>query len=63
MAYTFVHIITANDDCSIFLWIYLNNFINNTYNAYSYNSTNIWNSTEKHIQRFDIHKLHGQLLG
>jgi len=27
--------------------IYLNNFINNTYNADSYNSTNIWNSTEK----------------
>jgi len=26
--------------------IYLNNFINNTYNAYSYNSTNVWNSTE-----------------
>jgi len=26
--------------------IYLNNFINNTCNAYSYNSTNIWNSTE-----------------
>ena len=26
--------------------IYLNNFINNTRNAYSYNSTNIWNSTE-----------------
>jgi len=47
MAYTFVQIITANDDCNIFLWIYLNNFINNTYNAYSYNSTNIWNSTEK----------------
>jgi len=28
--------------------IYLNNFINNTYNdAFSYGSTNIWNSTEK----------------
>jgi len=27
--------------------IYLNNFINNTDNVYSYNSTNIWNSTEK----------------
>jgi len=27
--------------------IYLNNFINNTNNVYSYNSTNIWNSTEK----------------
>jgi len=27
--------------------IYLNNFINNTYNAYSYNSTNVWNSTEQ----------------
>ena len=26
--------------------IYLNNFINNTKNAYSYDSTNIWNSTE-----------------
>ena len=26
--------------------IYLNDFINNTYNANSYNSTNIWNSTE-----------------
>ena len=27
--------------------IYLNNFINNTYNAYSYDSKNIWNSTSK----------------
>jgi len=27
--------------------IYLNNFINNTYNVRSWNSTNIWNSTEK----------------
>jgi parallel beta-helix repeat protein len=27
--------------------IYLNNFVNNTNNVYSYNSTNIWNSTEK----------------
>ena len=27
--------------------IYLNNFINNTDNVYSYNSTNIWNSTSK----------------
>ena len=27
--------------------IYLNNFINNTNNVYSYNSTNIWNSTEQ----------------
>ena len=27
--------------------IYLNNFINNTDNAYSYRSTNIWNSTSK----------------
>jgi len=27
--------------------IYMNNFINNTYNVYSYSSTNIWNSTEK----------------
>ena len=26
--------------------IYLNNFINNTYNTYSYDSINIWNSTE-----------------
>jgi len=26
--------------------IYLNNFINNTKNAYSYDSKNIWNSTE-----------------
>ncbi|MCW7080468.1 MAG: right-handed parallel beta-helix repeat-containing protein [Candidatus Methanospirare jalkutatii] len=26
--------------------IYMNNFINNTCNVYSYNSTNIWNSTE-----------------
>jgi len=33
-------------DCSNNNIIYLNNFINNTYNAYSYNSTNIWNSTE-----------------
>jgi len=27
--------------------IYLNNFMDNTYNAFSYGSTNIWNSTEK----------------
>jgi len=27
--------------------IYVNNFINNTDNVYSYNSTNIWNSTEQ----------------
>ena len=27
--------------------IYLNNFINNTYNAFSLNPTNIWNSTEQ----------------
>ena len=27
--------------------IYLNNFIDNAYNAYSYASKNIWNSTEK----------------
>jgi len=27
--------------------IYLNNFINNTHNVYSYYSTNIWNSTKK----------------
>jgi len=27
--------------------IYFNNFINNTDNVYSYNSTNIWNSTSK----------------
>ncbi|KAF5430130.1 CASH domain-containing protein [Candidatus Methanophagaceae archaeon] len=27
--------------------IYLNNFMNNTDNVYSYNSTNIWNSIEK----------------
>jgi parallel beta-helix repeat protein len=27
--------------------IYLNNFINNSYNVYSYDPTNIWNSTEE----------------
>jgi parallel beta-helix repeat protein len=32
---------------SSFNEIYLNNFINNRYNVYSYDSTNIWNSTEK----------------
>ena len=43
----------SNNNTGIFLYyssnneIYLNNFINNTYNVYSYNSTNIWNSTEK----------------
>ena len=33
-------------DCSN-NFIYLNNFINNTYQVESYHSTNIWNSTEK----------------
>jgi len=43
----------SNNDYGIELWysknniIYLNNFINNTQNVYSYDSTNIWNSTEK----------------
>ena len=49
----------ANNNCSnnwygILFWfdsnintVYLNNFINNTDNVYSYNSTNIWNSTSK----------------
>jgi len=32
--------------------IYLNNFINNTYNTYSYDSTNIWNSTEPIIYTY-----------
>ena len=42
----------SSNDCGISLYesndniIYLNNFINNTYNTYSYDSTNIWNSTE-----------------
>ncbi|MFQ6118852.1 MAG: NosD domain-containing protein, partial [Methanosarcinales archaeon] len=27
--------------------IYLNNFINNTNNTFSYDSINLWNSTEK----------------
>ena len=42
----------SNNDYGIELWysnnniIYLNNFINNTYNAYSYDSKNIWNSIE-----------------
>ncbi|RJS72262.1 hypothetical protein CW714_04800, partial [Methanophagales archaeon] len=46
--------IALNNDCGIFLdqfssnnIIYLNNFINNTNNVYSYKSTNIWNSTSK----------------
>ena len=38
MAYLFI--IHGNIIC-------LNNFINNTYNAFSLNSTNIWNSTEQ----------------
>jgi parallel beta-helix repeat protein len=33
--------------------IYLNNFINNTRNAYSYNSTNIWNTTEQITYTFN----------
>jgi len=43
----------SNNDYGIELWysknniIYMNNFINNTQNVYSYDSTNIWNSTEK----------------
>lgn len=45
----------SNNGKGIYLWkwksnhniIYLNNFINNTENADSYNPTNIWNSTEK----------------
>jgi len=43
----------SNNDLAIFLSysnsnnIYLNNFIKNSYNIDSYNSTNIWNSTEK----------------
>jgi len=42
-----------NDDYGIFLWysnnnvIYLNNFINNSHNFDYYESTNIWNTTEK----------------
>jgi len=50
--------IIANNNCSnngygISLWgssnniIYLNNFINNAESAYSYDSTNIWNSTSQ----------------
>jgi len=41
-----------SNNCGISLYysnnniIYMNNFINNTYNAYSSYSTNIWNSTE-----------------
>jgi nitrous oxidase accessory protein len=45
---------TASDnDYGIFLWnssdnqIFINNFMNNSDNAYSNNSTNIWNSTEQ----------------
>ncbi|MFZ2070951.1 MAG: NosD domain-containing protein [Halobacteriota archaeon] len=44
----------SNNKCyGVSLWdcssnkIYLNNFINNTDNAYSFNSTNIWNSTKE----------------
>ena len=43
----------SSNKYGIHLWIsnnniiYLNNFINNTCNAFSYNSTNIWNSTSK----------------
>jgi hypothetical protein len=33
--------------------IYLNNFIDNTDNGYSYNSTNIWNSTEQITYTFN----------
>jgi len=42
----------SSNNYGIFLYksnnniIYLNNFINNTYNAFSQNSTNIWNSKE-----------------
>ena len=45
--------IASNNNYGIGLWdssnnnIYLNNFINNTDNAYSSNSINIWNSTEE----------------
>jgi len=44
--------ISSNKRYGIYLWysnkniIYMNNFINNTNNIYSYNSTNIWNSIE-----------------
>ena len=43
----------SNNHFGIYLYsssdntIYLNDFINNTNNVYSYNSNNIWNSTEK----------------
>ena len=41
----------SNNDFGISLFlsnitIYLNNFINNIYNLYSYDSANTWNSTE-----------------
>jgi len=45
--------VSSNNDygillaCSSINIIYLNNFINNTDQVYSYDSTNIWNSTEK----------------
>ena len=45
--------ISNNKEAGIFLMpssnsrIYLNNFINNTENIYSFNSTNVWNSTEQ----------------
>ena len=60
--------ISNNDDCIYFNStnnkIFLNNFINSINSAYSYNSTNIWNSTEKnlHLQRQHLHQLHRQLL-
>ncbi|MFQ6071846.1 MAG: nitrous oxide reductase family maturation protein NosD [Methanosarcinales archaeon] len=45
--------ISKNGNNGIYLWysstnkIYLNNFIKNTDNVFSYNSYNLWNSTEK----------------
>ena len=45
--------VSSNNDygillaCSSINIIYINNFINNTDQVYSYNSTNIWNSKEK----------------